>query len=182
MAQEIECKLLGMKVDEFIHLGKAKQMDFKTDWIIDVQDAYWYIPSMGSDIRFRTEELLNPDLSEYDDPIRMDLTIKGLEENDGDRISERRELILPLAGCKDVPSFLGKLGGLPGQKVSKERTIITNSDGVRIHHDALTVDSTDMEWVEIEADTQKELHDFLFKLGVSNDDELKKLVSNKTTV
>jgi hypothetical protein len=179
--KEIECKILGMDIEELLVAGE--------EFLTEVQqtrriiDEYWEMPE-GSTIRFRREIIQDGDrMGEMD----LDLTIKGAEENDGKHTSEREEIVLPLESCfrrkkaetSDVMLFMGRLGGKLIRRVEKDRAIIVCDQPVRIHHDALRSGGVSAEWVEVEADSLEELHDFLFKLGV---EEFRDRISNLTTL
>jgi len=188
MAKEIECKILGMSVMELLGRGLDRgvhldEKGFHAD-AMEVTDRYWKFPDSFSgrkfpEVRYRTS-------CRKEDPkyATRDLTIKGREENDGKYSSERDELIIPIdpevvADPHVVEKFLHALGGRLTLTVVKERIFIENELGVRIQHDSLEAHGIEMEWVEIEADTLKELHDFMFALGVG---EFRHRVSNKTTL
>jgi len=180
MSMEIECKIHDMSIAEFLTLGRRIGLEPEVGKLCCVTDEYWFIPSLDSLIRYRTERFCD------DNTSRTDLTIKGEEENDGKFTSERSEVILRLdsaSGITSVQTFLQKLGGTLSHTVHKHRTFfVTNDSELRIHHDVLVElrdNGRKVEWVEIEVPTRVKLQETVMRLlGV----EARDRVSNRTTL
>ena len=186
--KEIECKIMGMCLERFIEIAQEYRLTFVDQKVVMVEDTYWENAD-GKTIRHRKETydvgkdegLLGDQETTY-----MDLTIKGSEENDGEHISEREEIILKMNCISElnITTFLSRIGFKPAKILLKERNIFIDGDDnspIRVHHDKFFLHEFGIgpfiEWVEIEGDTKGDLYEFLFKMGINRED-----ISNKTTL
>jgi len=186
MAQEIECKIMGMTLQQFLDLAREKRLEFVFQRAVEVTDVYWENTD-GEVIRCRHG------CSKLDSSVGkfmvaneyIDLTVKGCEENDGNKISEREEIVLPqVKSLKEVNAFLSRIGFHINRTLLKERNVFIDANDqspIRIHHDKFFLsgdyEGPAVEWVEVEADTKGYLYEFLFQMGIEWED-----ISNKSTL
>jgi len=191
MAQEIECKVMGMKLNDFFHLTARRNLCFKVDLEMMVTDTYWeFSPSASEDLirLIRCRRCRVRDGEGFED--FYDLTIKGSEESSGDMVSSGSEIILELRRSvepEDIDKFLNLIGATKKYTVKKERTLLYNDDSewedsrnVRIHHDKIIDGGIDsQEWIEIETGRGAaiEVQKTILELGINPD-----MVSNKSTL
>ena len=192
MAKEIECKLMGMDVKEFIHLASLKNIHFSPDLEMIVTDVYWGLPSGKLIRRRRMRVENNPDDIMYEERCKdfYDLTIKGSEETTFDEVSTREETILELRQSivpEDINNFLILVGAEKKYTVKKQRTFLFNKDDeshltLMIHHDKLVDGSVDAQgWIEIESEEgdSRAIFSLLNSLGIEEGDSR---LSNKSTL
>jgi len=179
MPEEIECKIMGMNSSEFINMAQKKGANIKTSSKpMTVKDTYWDLPDVNL-IRHRH-------ITYWDDSVLQDVTIKGYEINaKSNIISKREENILNVQASDDVGVFLSALGAKEKYIVVKQRTYLTvyginqlnqqaePYSAIRVQHDKIA--NSDFEWIEIEADTEKSLIEFIKALGI-------KETTNKSTL
>jgi len=190
MAQEIECKVMGMKLNDFFHLTALRNLRFKIDLEMMVTDTYWLLPSPIENLirLIRCRRCRVRDGEGFED--FYDLTIKGSEESGGDMVSSRSEIILELRRSvepEDIDKFLTLIGATKKYTVKKERTLLYNDDSewedsrnVRIHHDKIIDGGLDsQEWIEIETGKGEAIavQKTILELGINPD-----MVSNKSTL